>query len=820
MGVTGSKKLPDSAEIVIIGGGIIGCSTAYHLAAAGAREVLLLEQGQLSCGTTWHAAGLVGQLRSSANITRLLNYSVELYQRLEQETGLATGWKMNGGLQLACNQDRWIEIKRRATTAHSFDLPMELLTPQQALEMWPMMDISDVVGAAFLPTDGQANPSDITRSLASGARHKGAKIYENTPVTAITVNADRVTGVVTDRGTIRCEKLVNCGGQWARKLGAMAGVNVPLQSVEHQYMVTEPLAEPVPGNLPTLRDPDRLLYFKEEVGGLVMGGYEHNPVAWARQGFPEHFHFSLLNSNWDLFEQHMEQALIRVPALAETGVKTLINGPESFTPDGNFILGEAPEVENFFVGAGFNAFGIAAAGGAGKALAEWVLAGEPPFDLWPVDIRRFGTVHRDPEFVCNRTLESYGRHYSMDWPQQEFLSERPRLVSPLYPLLKARGACFGSKLGWERPNWFAIDGQEPHDRYSYGRANWFDAVAAEHRAVREAVAVFDQSSFAKFVCKGPDAARVLSWLCANEIERPVGTVVYTQLLNDHGGIECDLTVCRVAEDEFYLVTGTGFRSHDLAWIRSQMPIGAVMEIKDLTEQWGTLAVMGPQTRNVLQQLTTTDLSNTAFPFASTQTIEIAGQSIRALRITFVGELGWELHMPNNAMPSVYAAIMAAGEKVGIRDAGYRAIESLRLEKAYRVWSTDLTADRTPYAAGLSWAVKMASGKDFKGRAALAVLDPKRPPQRLCCFTVADPDVVLHGRESIYRNAEQVGYLTSAGWGYTANCNIGYGYVQAKQGVDLEYLRLGQYELEVACQRVACRLQLRPLYDPQQQKIRT
>jgi len=816
---TNIRKLPDSAEIIIIGGGIIGCSTAYHLALEGARDVLLLEEGQLSNGSTWHAAGLVGQLRSSANITQLLKYSVDLYQRLEQETGLATGWKMNGGLQLACSSDRWIELQRRTTTAHSFDLPMQLLSPHEAAELWPLMDASDIVGAAYLPTDGQVNPSDITQSLARGARLLGVRIAEQTAVTGITVEHGRVTAVRTSAGDIRCEKLVNCAGQWAKHLAAMAGVNVPLQSVEHQYMVTEPLQpEPVPGNLPTLRDPDRLLYFKEEVGGLVMGGYEPNPIAWARKGIPEKFHFSLLNSNWDHFEQLMEQALARVPALAQAGVRTLTNGPESFTPDGNFILGEAPEVQHFFVGAGFNAFGIASAGGAGRALAQWVLAGEQPFDLWPVDIRRFGSVHRDPVFVCNRTLESYARHYAMDWPHQEYVSERPRLCSPLYQILQDKGACFGSKLGWERPNWFAADGQEPRDICSYGHPNWFAAVAAEHRAAREAVAVFDQSSFAKFALKGADAKTVLSWLCANDIERPVGTVVYTQLLNDRGGIECDLTVGRVAEDEFYLVTGTGFRNHDLAWIRAQIPVTARVEVIDLTEQWGTLAIMGPQARLLLQSLTSTDLSNQAFAFARLQSLVIDGQSVRALRITFVGELGWELHMPNASMRPVYEAIMAAGVDHGIRDAGYRAIESLRLEKAYRVWSSDLTPDRTPYEAGLGWAVKMASGKAFKGRSALQAMDIKHPSRRLCCFTVADPGVLLLGRESIYRNGEQVGYLTSGGWGHTMDCNIGYGYVAGPQGVDREYLQQGQYELEVACQRVACRLQLRPLYDPQQLRI--
>ncbi|MCH9008618.1 FAD-dependent oxidoreductase [candidate division KSB1 bacterium] len=811
---------PVQAEIVVIGGGIIGCSTAYHLAKEGAKDVIVLEGGQLTNGSTWHAAGLVGQLRTSANITQLLKNSVHLYKILEAETGLATGWKMNGGLRLACSKDRWTEVQRQATTARSFDLPMELLTPQEAKDLWPLMDVSDVVGAALLPTDGQVNPADITQSLAKGARMGGVKFHQQTRVTGIQVHNGNVVSVTTAQGEIKCEKVVNCCGIWAREVGLMAGVNVPLQAVEHQYMVTKELeGAAVPRDLPTLRDPDRLIYFKEEVGGLIMGGYEPNPIVWARNGIPESFYFSLLNDNWEQFEQLMEQAMIRVPALETAGIQMLTNGPEAFTPDGNFILGEAPEVRNFFVGAGFNAFGIAAGGGAGKALAEWLLAGEPPMDLWPVDIRRFSQVHHDDKFVCQRTLEAYSKHYTMSWPHEEYKSGRPILTSLLYQTLKDQGACFGSKNGWERPNWFAPDGTIAEDEYSYGRQNWFDAVGEEHRATRDSVAVFDQSSFAKLVVKGADAEQALSWICANDVAKPVGSLIYTQLLNDNGCIECDLTVGRVAADEYYLVTGTGFRTHDFSWISRNIPQNLEVQLSDITEDWTTLSLMGPDSREVLGQITDADLGNVEFPFGTLQPVRIAGHDVRALRVTFVGELGWELHMPRSAGADVYNAIMDTGRPFGIRNAGYRAIESLRLEKGYRVWSSDLTADSTPMEAGLGWAVKLSSDIPFKGKEALKNVQQQPLKKRLVSFTVKDPEVILLGRETIYRDGERVGYLTSGGWGYTVEANIGNGYVRNAGGVDADFLKSGSYELEIARERVPCEIQLGPLYDPAMARVK-
>jgi 4-methylaminobutanoate oxidase (formaldehyde-forming) len=721
-------------------------------------------------------------------------------------------------LRLACNAERMTEIKRQATTAHSFGLEMELLSPKEALALWPIMDVSDVVGAAFLPTDGQANPADIAQALAKGARAGGAQIIEDCPVSAVEVKDGRVAGVTTPQGAIRCDIVVNCAGQWARDIGRLAGVSVPLQSVQHQYLVTETIAG-VPRNLPTLRDPDRLIYFKEEVGGLVMGGYEPNPIAWAQNGIPEGFHFALLDSDPDHFEPLMAQALARVPALETAGIKRFINGPESFTPDGNFILGEAPEVENYFVGAGFNAFGIASAGGAGRALAEWIVAGEAPMDLWPVDIRRFGQLHRDRHWVLTRTLEAYGKHYTMAWPHEEYESGRPLRVSPLYERLKAQGACFGSKLGWERPNWFAPAGMEARDVYSYGRQNWFAHVGEEHRAARERVVIFDQTSFAKFLLIGPHAEAALSWIAANDVAKAPGSLVYTQMLNKRGGIECDLTVSRLSEDSYYIVTGTGFATHDFAWIQANFPNGLDVRLMDVTSAYAVLSLMGPKSREVLAAVSDADVSNAAFPFGSWREIMIAGSPVRALRVTYVGELGWELHLPVETASAVYDALRAAGKPFGIANAGYRAIESLRLEKGYRAWGSDIGPDHTPLEAGLGWAVKLKRNTPFLGREALVAQAAKPLAKRLACFTVDDPDVVLLGRETIFRDGKQVGWLTGAGWGYTVAKNIGFGYVRNRDGVATGWLTSGHYELEVANARVPTDLHLSPLYDPTMARIK-
>lgn len=813
------SELPSASKVVVIGGGIVGCSTAYHLARMGV-EVVLLERKKLTSGTTFHAAGLVGQLRTSANVTQLLGYSVDLYKRLEAETGQATGWKMNGGMRLACNQERWTEVKRQATTAHSFGLEMHLLTPKEAQELWPLMAIDDLVGAAFLPTDGQANPSDITLSLAKGARMAGAQIFEETKVRSVDIRDGVVKGVILeDGGRIDCEKVVVCAGMWTRPFCAAHGVNVPLVPVEHQYIVTERI-EGVTPTLPTLRDPDRLTYWKEEVGGLVMGGYEPNPKLWRDGTLPPGFHFTLLDNDFDHFTPLMEQALGRVPAMETAGIKQMINGPESFTPDGMFILGEAPEQRNFFVGAGFNAFGIASGGGAGMCLAEWVAKGEAPFDLWPADIRRFGRPHFDLDWIRKRTYEAYGKHYTMAWPGEEHHSGRPCRKSPLYEILKADGAVFGEKLGWERPNWFAdlAAGEEPRDIYTYQRPNWHAAVGREHRACREGVVIFDQTSFAKFALKGPDAEAALSWICANDVARPVGSLTYTQMLNDRGGIEADVTVVRRARDEYYIVTGTGFATHDFDWISRNIPAGANAQLFDITSAHSVLSLMGPRSREVLQAVTRADLSNAAFPFGTAQVIGIAGCPVLALRVTYVGELGWELHFPVEYATAVYAALREAGAPFGIRNAGYRAIETLRLEKGYRAWAADIGPDHTPDEAGLGWAVKLKKDIPFKGREAVSAQRAQGVKKLMATFTTA-PEVILYGRETIYRDGQRVGWLSSGGFGFSVNRSIGMGYVRNPEGVTADWVLSGRYELEVATERVPAEVTLAPLYDPKMERIR-
>ncbi len=811
-------SLPDRAEIVVIGGGIIGCSTAYHLVRDHQAEVLLLEQGKLTSGSTWHAAGLVGQLRSSASITQVLKYSVELYKTLKEETGLETGWKMSGCLRLACNQDRWIEYQRLATTAGSFGMEMHLISPSEVKAMWPLLNCDDLVGASFLPTDGQANPSDITQSLAKGARMRGVSIREGIRVTGFRMAGKRITHVETSEGAIACEKVVNCAGQWARQLGALAGVSVPLLPAKHQYIITEAI-EGLSTEASTIRDPDRRTYFKEEVGGLVLGGYEPDPIAWTQGDVPDDFQFQLFDDDWHHFAQHMEQAVERVPALNEAGVKQMINGPESFTPDGNFILGLGSECDNLFVGAGFNAFGIASGGGAGWVLAEWVASGEAPLDLWSVDIRRFSDLHLDRAWVCARTLEAYGKHYTIDFPHEEHESGRPRIVSPLYERLKARRGVFGSKLGWERPNWFAPEGMEPRDHYSMGRQNWFQAVGEEHRQVREAVGIFDQSSFAKYEVTGKDSLAALEYVCANRIGKPPGRLTYTQLLNGRGGIECDLTVARLDEQRFHIVTGTGFRTHDASWIRDHVPAGLEVALEDVTEAYGTLSLMGPKARAVLAGVTDADVSNAAFPFGHVRMLSIADAEVRALRVTYCGELGWELHVPLQATGEVFDSLMQAGRAHDIRPVGYRCLESLRLEKGYRAWGSDITPNDSPFEAGLGWAVKLRTNQDFMGRAAAEAAAQGPQHKLLAGFTVDDPDIVLLGRETILRDGAFAGYLTSGGFGYSLGRGIGYGYVRNQAGVTPNYVLAGRYELVVATRRVTAEVHLAPPYDPAAERVK-
>ncbi len=812
--------IPQHCKIVIVGGGIIGSSTAYHLARLGETDCIVLEQGEFTNGSTWHAAGLVGQLRSNANITQLLKYSVELYAELEQETGQATGWKMNGGLRLACDEERVREIKRQITMAHSFGLEMDFLTPKEALELCPILDSSDLLGAAFLPTDGQANPSDLTRALIKGARARGVHFVENCGVSEIYTENGAVKAVKTNAGVINCEIVVNCAGLWSRAFGQLAGVNVPIVPMKHHYIVTGKV-DGVRADMPTVRDPDRLIYFKEDVGGLVFGGYELNPQPWNIKNPGDNFGFTLLDFDIDHFEPLMQAGLKRVPQMESASIKQMICGPESFTPDGNFILGEAPELKNYYVGTGFNAFGIASAGGAGKALAEWVSNGAPSMDLGAVDIRRFGKVHRDSKWITTRTVELCSKHYTMAWPAEEHTSGRPRYHSVLYDELKAANACFGEKLGWERANWFVPAGAKAKDVYSFGRPNWFDKVGVEHRAIRESVGMIDQSSFAKYRLTGTDSLALLNWLCSNRMDRPVGSVVYTTMLNSAGGIECDTTVTRLAEHEFLIVAGTGYATHHFHHIVKHAPDHLhEFSLEDVTQDYSTLSISGPNSRTLLEPLMECDLGRESFPFLHAKQTKLSGLDALALRVSFAGELGWELHIPKENTTEIYRAIVARGKEFGLQNVGYRALETLRLEKGFLALGSDIGPDYTPLEADMRRIVRLNSDIAFMGQARLLEQADAVLKRRIACFTNADEDITLHGRETIYRDGQRVGWTSSAGWGYTIGKNIAYGYVRNTAGVADDYLFDGSYELEVEHRLIPVNIERQALYDPKSLRMRS
>lgn len=812
---TGS--FPDQARVVVIGGGLVGCSTAYHLTKLGWKDVVLLEQGSLSGGTTWHAAGLVGQLRPHENMTRLIQYSTQLYASLEEETGLATGWKECGSVAVARTADRMTVLKRTAAKARAYGVEAEVISAEECGKRWPVMETKDIVGGVWMPGDGKANPTDLTQALARGARDGGAQIFEKTRVTGIDVEKGAVSKVSTDKGDIACEIVVNCAGQWARKLGRMCGVTVPLFSCEHMYVVTG-LIDGVTPDLPCLRDPDGYIYFKEEVGGLVMGGFEPEAKPW-QADIPDDFEFTLLEDDWDQFEILMENALIRVPALETAEIKQFINGPESFTSDGYYILGEAPEVKNFFVGAGFNSMGIASAGGAGMALAEWIVEGKPTSDLWPVDIRRFSKFHGNDDWLSERISETLGLHYVMPWPNRELQAGRPLRCSPVYEQIKSKGACFGSKMGWERPLWFAREGQEPQLEYGWGKPNWFDNAAAEHDAARNGVALFDQTSFSKLLVQGVDAETALQRICANDVAVNPGTCVYTGLLNERGGYESDLTVTRLDQDRFLLVTGSAQTTRDQDWIRKAFLPDERVTVSDITASMAVFSVMGPKSRDLLSRLTTADLGNDAFAFATSREIGIGQSMVRATRLTYVGELGWELYVPVEVAARVYEDIVSAGEELGLVHAGYYALESLRVEKAYRAWGHELSPDETPLEAGLGFAVAFNKDADFTGKKALLEQKKKGVTKRLVQFVLDDSDAMLWGGELVLRDGQPVGDLKSAAFGHTLGVATGLGYVNNADSVDRAFIEGGTYQIDIAGTLVGAKAYLRTPYDPKALRVR-
>jgi heterotetrameric sarcosine oxidase gamma subunit len=816
-----SQELPTRAHVVIVGGGIVGASVAYHLTKLGLVDVLLLEQGHLSGGTTWHAAGLVGQLRSTQSGTRLVQYSAQLYSELERETGLATGFRRCGGVTVARSADRMVQLRRTAATAEAFDLECELISPARAKELYPVLETADLVGAIWLPEDGTANPVDVTASLAKGARDRGARIRQGVRVIGIDRRDGFVTGVRTDHGDIEAEIVVNCAGQWAKAVAALAGVNVPLHSAEHFYVVTEQI-DGVHRDLPVLRDPDGYTYFKEEVGGLVVGGFEPHAKPWVSPDqLPYPFEFQLLDEDWEHFSVLMDNAIQRIPALQHTGIKKFYNGPESFTPDNQFVLGEAPEVRNFFVAAGFNSVGIASAGGAGRALAEWIVNGEPTSDLTAVDIRRFASFNGNNQWLHDRVAEILGLHYEIPWPNRELATARPFRRSPVYDRLAAAGASFGSKMGWERVNVFAPPGVDPQLEYTWGKPNWLAWSAAEQRSTRENVTVFDQTSFGKLLVSGRDVESVLQWLCTADVAVQPGRVVYTGMLNQRGGYESDVTITRLSHDRYLLITSSASIERDRDWIIRHVRPDQHVAVTDVTSALAVFGVMGPSSRTLLMRLTRADLTDEAFPFATSQEIDLGYATVRATRITYVGELGWELYVPTEFAVGVYELLLDAGQELGVAQGGYYTINSLRLDKGYRAFGSDLTPDDNPVQAGLLFACKLKTDMAFLGRECVEKARSEGVRRKLVSFVVGDPDLMMWGGELVLRDGEAVGQVTSAAWSETLKTCVGLAYIWRRDGdvVTKEYLESGSYQMNVGGTRSPVSLSLRPPYDPAGDRIK-
>ena len=804
--------LPSRSRIVIIGGGVIGCSIAYHLALRGERDVVLLERLQLTHGATWHAAGLVGQLRSSSNLTRLMRYGAELYGKLEAETGQATGWHRAGSLRLAASAPRWKELQRSATMAKGFGFHVELVSPREASDMFPLLDAKGVVGAAWIEGDGYVDPTSLTNAYAAGARSGGATLVQGVRVTGLRRAGRRVTTVVTDAGDIEAECVIDAAGMWGREIAEMAGTRVPACAVEHQYFVTEK-TDRIPAGLPTLRDPDGNFYVKPEPGALAVGGWETNTPPWGARGIRADFGPELLQPDFERFAPIAEAAGARIPLLNEIGIRQMITGPIPITADGEPIIGLSPELDNFYLCCGFTS-GIAASGGAGWVMANWIVDGDPGMDLWPFDVRRFGSPHSVPEFMYARAVESYARYYHVAWPGYEADAGRNGRRSPLHATLKAAGAVCGNKFGWERPNWFAPARTAAVDVPSFERGAAFDAIGNEHRAVRERVALIDMTSFSKYEVRGPGALAVLQRLAANDLDRPAGTIVYTQLCNARGGIEADVTITRLAADRFYFVTGSALGVRDRATIERHLPADDSVQIVDHTSAKAVLNLCGPRSRDVLSALTDAPLDNASFPYMSARELDLGQAPVLALRITYVGELGYELHVPMEHALDLYERLWAAGAPHGIANAGYRAINSLRLEKHYLGWGTDITPDYNPFEAGLGFCVALGKG-DFLAREALTEAKARGPKQTLAWFTAA-PELDLFGGEIVLVGDAVVGRVTSAGYGYTCGRNVLCAYVAADPPVDAAHST--GYSIEVMGTRHAAQRHARPPYDPDRRTI--
>jgi len=812
------SDLPKKADVVVIGGGVIGCSIAYHLAHMGSFDVVLLERQQLTSGTTWHAAGLIGQLRGSINMTKLAKYTGELYRGLEAETGQATGYRQSGSISVATNNERFEELKRSASMAKVFDLEVNVVTVNDIVERYPLVNSEDLLGGIHIPSDGYGNAVDITQALAKGARNNGAQIFQNTKVTAINSDADVVTGVSTDQGDIEARYVVICGGMWSRDLAASAGVNVPLHACEHYYALFESVDGLSP-DLPVLRDYDACTYYKYDAGKLLVGAFEPSAKPWGQNGIVEDFCFDEIAGDFDHLEPILNDAMQRIPALQNAGIQKFFCGPESFTPDVRYHLGESPELKNCFVSAGLNSIGLQSAGGIGKAMSEWIRDGHPPADLWEVDVRRNMPFQGNRKYLRERVSESLGLLYATHWPFRQYETARGVRKSAVHDRLDAAGACYGEAYGWERPNWYAPEGTEAKYEYSYGRQNWFEHSAAEHLAVPNSVALFDQSSFAKFRLEGRDAMRVLNHVCANDVDQKPGRLIYTQWLNERGGIEADLTVTRLNDHAYLIVTAAETEVRDFSWLKSHIPGDANCVLTNVTSAMGVISIMGPRSRDLLQSLTPSDLSHEAFPFASSQEIELGYAIVRASRITFVGELGWELYVPTEFMLGVYDEIVAAGKPYELAHAGYHALNSLRMEKGYRHWSHDITDEDTPLESGLGFTVKFDKSGGFIGRDALLAQKESGVSKRLLQFKLQDPEPLIYHNEPIWRNDEIVGHITSGAYGHSLGASIGLGYVHVDPKDAASAALEGVFEIEIAGTRHAADASLKPMYDPTNERIR-
>ncbi|MFN3953741.1 MAG: FAD-dependent oxidoreductase [Pararhodobacter sp.] len=808
--------LPSHARVVIIGGGISGCSVAYHLAKAGWRDVVLLERQQLTCGTTWHAAGLIGQLRGSLNMTRLAKYSADLYTRLEAETGISTGMRQTGSISVALSAARHEELLRSAALARAFDVEVHEIAPAEVKAMYPHLNVGDVVGAVHLPLDGQCDPANIAMALARGARQMGATIHEGVKVRRVLDDGKRVRGVEYESGgetgTITCEHVVNCGGMWGRDLAAASGVTLPLHAAEHFYLVTEP----IPGleRLPVLRVPDECAYYKEDAGKMMLGAFEPKAKPWGMQGIPEDFCFDSLPEDFEHFEPILAMAMNRMPMFQSAGIHTFFNGPESFTPDDRYYLGEAPELGNYWVAAGYNSVGIVSSGGAGMALAHWMTEGAPPFDLWEVDIRRAQPFQRNRRYLRERVTETLGLLYADHFPFRQVETARGVRRSPLHEHLKARGAVFGEVAGWERANWFAREGEAREYRYAWGPQNWFANQRAEHRAVRQAVGLFDMTSFGKIRVEGHEAAAFLQRLCANDVNVTPGQIVYTQMLNDRGGIESDLTVTRLSETAFLLVVPGATLQRDLAWLRRHLGDDFAV-ITDVTAAEAVLCLMGPQSREVLARVTPDALDNAAFPFGTAREIELGYGIARAHRISYVGELGWELYVSSDQAAHVLETLLEAAPEIAL--CGLHTLDSCRIEKAFRHFGHDITDEDHVLEAGLGFAVKTGKG-DFIGRDAVLRKRDAGLERRMVQFLLQDPGAMAYHNEPILRDGRIVGTVTSGNYGHHLGGSVAMGYVPCP-GESAAELLAAHYEIDIAGRRVAAQASLAPLYDPKAERVK-